>query len=146
MPTPRKGYFTKDGTKVPSVTTILGRFKESGGLLQWAFKQGQLGASSLYEQRDAAAEIGTMAHAMCDAYMRGESAHDALYKFSPTLEQAEKATTAYQAFIGWKVNQRAEIIPAENPMVSEIHRYGGTPDFLVRIGELVSEAMLARSA
>lgn len=145
MPTPRQGYFTKDGTKVPSVTTILGRWKESGGLLQWAFKQGQSGASSLYEQRDAAAEIGTMAHAMCDAHMRGKDPAEALAEFKPSDEQAAKAHTAYRAFVGWVRNQQAEIIPAENPMVSEEHRFGGTPDFLVRIDGKLAMADLKTS-
>ena len=40
MPTPRTGYHTADGTRVPSVTTILGRFKESGALIAWAGKVG----------------------------------------------------------------------------------------------------------
>lgn len=36
---PTVGYFDGD-TKIPGTTTILGRFKESGGLLYWAHKQG----------------------------------------------------------------------------------------------------------
>jgi hypothetical protein len=43
--TPKGGYFTAAGEKVPSVTTILGRFKDSGGLMFWAHKVGA-------EQRD----------------------------------------------------------------------------------------------
>ena len=35
MPTPKKGYYV-DGEKVPGVTTVLGRFKESGGLISRA--------------------------------------------------------------------------------------------------------------
>lgn len=42
MATPRQGYRTKDGQKIPSVTTILSRFKESGALTAWAYKQGRL--------------------------------------------------------------------------------------------------------
>ena len=36
MPTPSEGYRI-DGKRVPSVTTIIGRFKESGALLRWAW-------------------------------------------------------------------------------------------------------------
>lgn len=32
----RRDYRLSDGTRVPGVTTIIGRFKESGGLLWWA--------------------------------------------------------------------------------------------------------------
>lgn len=145
MPTPRAGYFTNDGTKVPGVTTILGRWKESGGLLQWAFKQGQSGARSLYEQRDAAADIGTIAHAMCDAAMRGEDAQAALASFQPSDEQRDKASTAFGAYGTWIRNQRAEVIACETPLVSEAHRFGGTPDFLVRIDGKLAMADLKTS-
>jgi hypothetical protein len=42
MATPRQGYRIASGEKVPSVTTILGRYKESGALTAWAYKQGRL--------------------------------------------------------------------------------------------------------
>lgn len=41
MPTPRAGYRNAAGEKVPSVTTILSRFKDSGGLIKWAYRQGR---------------------------------------------------------------------------------------------------------
>jgi hypothetical protein len=132
MPTPRAGYFLKDGTRVPGVTTILGRWKESGGLLQWAFQQGRNGAASLYDERDAAATIGTMAHAMCDACMRETSPADALETFRPTAEQADKAHTALRAFGTWRGNYVSACESAETPLVSELHRFGGTPDFVIR--------------
>jgi hypothetical protein len=132
MPTPRAGYRLADGTRIPSVTTIIGRWKESGGLLQWAFKQGQDGKASLYEERDAAADIGTMAHAMCDAAMRFDSVDGALNAFKPTEAQAGKVRTAYEAFCTWRGNHVDRCESAETPMVSEIHRYGGTPDFVIR--------------
>lgn len=132
MPTPRQGYFV-DGVKVPSVTTILGRFKESGGLLQWAFKQGQSGAASLYEERDAAAEVGTMAHAMCDAMMTGRDPMAVLAGFGPTVQQAQKASTAFEGYKTWLATQGFTVISAEEPMVSKTHLFGGTPDFVLRM-------------
>lgn len=41
MGTPKGGYFNNAGVKLPSVTTVLGRFKDSGGLLFWAYKTGR---------------------------------------------------------------------------------------------------------
>lgn len=38
MPTPKSGYYTRDGKRVPGVTTILGKFKESGGLIHWSWE------------------------------------------------------------------------------------------------------------
>src|SRR6185369_1711903 len=36
MPTPTQGYRTADGKRVPGTTTILDRFKDSGGIIWWA--------------------------------------------------------------------------------------------------------------
>jgi len=64
MARPASGYRLKDGTRVPGVTTIIGRFKDSGGLLYWAFEQGQAAErgeiSNLYDKRDEAADAGTL--------------------------------------------------------------------------------------
>jgi len=131
MPTPRAGYFANDGSKLPSVTQVLGRWKDSGGLLQWAFKQGQSGARSLYEERDKAADIGTLAHAMVENRLTGKSPGEAL-RDAPD-EFKPKAWQAYNSFETWMDNQRAIIISAETPLVSEAHRYGGTPDYVMRM-------------
>ncbi len=40
MATPTQGYWL-DGKRLPSVTTILGRFKESGALIKWGYGQGR---------------------------------------------------------------------------------------------------------
>lgn len=131
MPTPRAGYKLADGTRVPGVTTVLSRWKESGGLLQWAFKQGQSGARSLYEERDKAADIGTLAHAMVECRLTKREPEEALQ--SAPDEFKPKARQAYVSFETWMANQRAEIISAETPLVSEVHRFGGTPDFVMRM-------------
>ena len=76
MPHPKSGYKLKDGSKVPGVTTIIGRFKDSGGLLWWAFEQGKSAErgeiSSLYDKRDEAADAGTLAHSMVEAHIDGK--------------------------------------------------------------------------
>lgn len=127
MARPKSGYTLADGkTKVPGVTTILGRYKESGGLLQWAFQQGASGASSLYEKRDEAGEVGTYAHALVDAHLRQEEIPPAPTGF--TAEQIGQAGQAYKAFLEWMENSKLEIHSMETPLVSERYRFGGTPD------------------
>jgi predicted RecB family nuclease len=145
MARPTAGYRLKDGTRVPGTTTIIGRFRESGALLHWAFEQGRSGAASLYQERDAAADIGTMAHAMCDAYMRIGDWDLALEEFHPTVEQMTKARTAFEAFRTWTAANNFEVIACEEPLVSETHRYGGTPDFLVRKNGTLAMADLKTS-
>ena len=131
MPTPRAGYRLADGTKVPGVTTILGRWKDSGGLLQWAFKQGQSGARTLYEERDKAADIGTLAHAMVEHRLTGRDPVLALA--GQPDDYCAQARTAYAAFDSWMAQTQAQVISAEEPMVSERYRFGGTPDVVLRM-------------
>ena len=131
MPTPRAGYFLADGTKVPGVTTILSRWKGSGGLLQWAFKQGQSGARSLYDERDKAADIGTLAHSMVEHRLTGRDPANALA--GQPEDYCVKARTAYAAFDAWMSQTQAKVISAEEPMVSERYKFGGTPDVVLRM-------------
>ena len=67
-PHPASGYRLKDGTKVPGTTGIIGRFKESGALIYWAYKRGKDGLE-LYESRDRAATLGTIVHEMAERYI-----------------------------------------------------------------------------
>lgn len=131
MPTPAQGYRLADGTKCPGVTTILNRWKESGGLLQWAFAQGQSGARTLYEQRDKAADIGTLAHAMVEHRLTGKDSNLALD--GAPEDQKAKARQAYSAFESWLAQTQAVVISAEQPLVCESLRYGGTPDCVLRM-------------
>ena len=41
MPTAQGGYFNAAGEKLPSVTTVLNRFKDGGGLQRWNYTQGR---------------------------------------------------------------------------------------------------------
>jgi len=59
---PKGGYKLADGTKIPGVTTIIGRFKDSAALMFWAFAQGKAGKEKLYDDAEKAAEIGTYAN------------------------------------------------------------------------------------
>lgn len=132
MPTPKEGYRLKDGTKVPGTTTVIGRWKESGGLLQWAFQCGKSGQATLYEKRDEAADIGTIAHDAATRYLRGASESEAILLAIDELkadgEKAEKARQAYTMFLRWFSQQRAKVFAVETPLVSESMRIGATPD------------------
>lgn len=76
MPHPTQGYRLKDGTRVPGVTTIIGRFKDSGALLYWACEQGKAiergEISKLYDKRDSSAESGTICHDLVEKFLKGE--------------------------------------------------------------------------
>lgn len=134
MPTPKKGYFTKDGKKVPGTTTIINRFKESGGLIQWAYNRGKEGLE-LYESRDKAAELGTIVHDMVEFYVRREDPHTVIAGISLTEGDKNQVLSAFSAFEEWFESNKFEIIAQEIQLVSEVHLYGGTPDAIAKDGK-----------
>lgn len=131
MPTPRKGYYLADGkTRVPGVTTIIGRFKDSGALIHWAWEQGRAG-KDFRETRDKAAEAGSLAHAMVEAHLNGWDIEAILLATPEDIQAAGKQ--GYDNWRTWMAQTRAEVGPWERPLVCEHHQYGGTPDALLRI-------------
>lgn len=127
IPHPRGGYKLKDGSKVPGVTTIIGRFKDSGGLLYWACEQGKAiergEISSLYDKRDEAADAGTLAHAFVEAYINQETPPQI-----PDNDIGTKAKQGFQNYLAWQKNNRIQIIKQEMELISEKYRFGGCPD------------------
>jgi len=120
---PKEGYRLKDGTRVVGVTTVIGGCKLGGieGLLVWANRLGQDGKSHR-EERDRAAEVGTVVHDLIEA--------DALDRSPPVIpdEFREQVETGYGAYLDWKRHTRLELVETETSMVSEQHRFGGTLD------------------
>lgn len=130
MPTQRKGYFLKNGDKVPSVTTVLGRFKDSGGLIHWAWQLGCEG-KNYREVRDKAADAGTLAHSMVDAWI-----HRAPVECPPEpADVAVKAKMAFSAFLEWADQTQLIATHTEMPLVSEVYKFGGTFDALLVKGK-----------
>src|ERR1039458_3349974 len=99
MPTPKKGYYTKAGVACPGTTTIIGRFKDAGALIGWAYNQG----------RDGKPEPEPPANIPPENVKRARE-------------------NAFEAFLRWRDGARIEIAPIEVPLVSEQFLYGGTPD------------------
>lgn len=127
MPSPKNGYFLADGTRVPGTTTIIGRFKESGALLRWAWGEGKAGRD-LYEKRDEAANIGTAAHAMVEASISGSDPEQREELLALDDEGKARARNAFEAYRDWASMSKLEIIAQEMQLVSEVHKFGGTPD------------------
>lgn len=120
---PTVPYYTTDQQRVPSVTTIIGRFKESGGLIHWAWQLGTEGKDYRAE-RDSAASSGTLAHAMIAAQVQGTA-------FDPgdaEPEMLERARAGFSAYETWASQSKLEVLDTEMHLVSEKYRYGGTPD------------------
>lgn len=130
MPHPKGGYKLADGTKVPGVTTILGRWKDAGGLIFWAWDQGRNGLD-FRETRDKAAEAGTMAHALVEYHITGKSDQEiaALIAEEKVAKPIlEKAYVAYQNYLNWEHTTKLTVVKTEMSLVSEKHKFGGTFD------------------
>lgn len=131
MARPQEGYRNKIGVRIPGTTTIIGRFKESGGLLHWAFKQGQSGAASLYEKRDEAAVAGNIAHDMIESFILGKPQPvESSAKATPDI--LERASNAFAQFGEWYEQTKIQVIATEKSYVSEIYQFGGTVDAIGR--------------
>lgn len=117
-------YTLKDGTQVPSVTTITGRFKDPGGLYWWNWDQGRQG-KDYNETRDDAATAGTIAHQMVEALITGKK-YTAPADADVTI--IRKAERARDNFSKWAKQTRLQPVHTELRLVSETLRVGGTLD------------------
>lgn len=126
-------YKTADGKRVPSVTTILSRFKDGSGLMHWAWQEGIEGRD-YRATRDSAASSGTLAHLMVENYIRGHKntidpeAHD--------KSVFDRASVAFGAFMDWAQSSKLKPAYTETSLISEKHRFGGTLDTVFIDGKL----------
>lgn len=140
MGRPTQGYYNAAGDKIPGTTTIIGRWKDSGGLIQWAYKsgrdhermvhQGKNAPKHLYDVVDEAALAGNIAHDMIEAH---------ILKLPPPVFNAApeiitRAGNSFAQFLEWREQSRIEIVATERPYVSERYQFGGTVDAIGRDG------------
>jgi hypothetical protein len=118
-------YRTRDGKRVPSVTTVLGRFKDAGPLMHWAWEQGKEG-KDFRETRDAAATAGTLAHSAIEHWKKGEQ-----FVWPADGEIVERAKSAFGAFLEWADQTKLKVDKTELPLISEKYGYGGTFDAIL---------------
>jgi len=130
MPTPKAGYWI-DNVRVPSTTTITGRFKNADPLIWWAWNLGREG-KDYREEKQKAADAGTAAHDMVEAFIRGRA-------FDPTpysVDALTKGENAFSAFRRWADQCRLKPEKTELALVSRRFRYGGTIDAVAIEGQL----------
>jgi hypothetical protein len=130
MPTPKAGYYI-DGLRIPSVTTVISRFKNADPLLYWAWNLGREG-KDFREERQRAADAGTVAHEMLECFIRGRA-------FDPTpypLEALAKAENAFCAFRRWADQSRLKPEKTELSLVSRRWKFGGTLDSIQIDGQI----------
>jgi hypothetical protein len=120
-------YKLKDGTRVPGVTTPLGILAKPA-LIHWAWDLGIQGID-YKKYRDETADIGTLAHYLILCHFRKETPDTSDY----SDKQITQAENCLKSFFSWLEQNPLEPILIEEPLVSEMHRFGGTPDLLCRL-------------
>jgi hypothetical protein len=126
---PKGGYIDATNVRVPSVTTILGRCKESGGLVGWAWKMGRDGIS-LDEARKGTADVGSCVHDRIEAAIHGDDEAPILARYAAAGVDMEAAERAFAAFGRWREESRLEVVAVEVALVAE--GFGGTIDAMAR--------------
>ena len=133
MPHPTGGY-ALNGKRIPGVTTVIGRFKDAGGLLNWYHKLGLQKKNPGKEARRAA-DAGTACHELIENYLARRKIHkDKLYKaLKLDAEQRQWSDTSYSAFLCWHKETQPRIEEMEVRYVSADLKCGGTPDAVGRL-------------
>lgn len=116
-------YKDHSGKRVPSVTTILSRFKDSGGLIYWANQQG-LDGLTLEEARNKPARAGQLAHDLVEAHINGWDEPE----LTGSDEMIRQARNALANFLNWQEQSRIEFKHTEVSLVSNDYRFGGRLD------------------
>jgi hypothetical protein len=117
-------YKTADGKRVPSVTTIIKSISFGGeGLMYWAWKAGDEGLT-LEEARAPAVTVGTVAHALIEAHIKGEEA-DLVGLPAPIVA---RALVAFNVWKEWAELTGYKMVESETSLVDDEYRFGGTFD------------------
>jgi len=123
-------YTKKDGTRVPSVTTVLNVLAKPA-LIDWAWKMG-LEGEDYKKHRDDKAEIGSLAHYLILCHIKGEQPDTRNY----SQEQIDKAENCLISYFEWANGHTILSLLAEKPLVSEKYGFGGTPDHFALVDEI----------
>ena len=115
-------YKNKEKKRVPSVTTILGVMAKPA-LKFWANKLGLEGVN-VRDYVDNLADIGTLAHSMCEEYLTNEPIDKEKYN----KEQIETAKICLSKFYEWVKENDPQDSQCEMQLVSEMYQYAGTCD------------------
>lgn len=117
-------YKNAKGAIVPGASTIA-NILDKPALPPWANKLGLQGINS-NDYAKGMAQIGTLAHVMIMADLKGESVDTSEY----SQEQISKAENSYLSWLEWRKRKNLNPLLLETPLVSESYQFGGTPDFL----------------
>ena len=124
-------YITSEGKVVPGATTVIANLGwNKNVLMNWA-KREALKGNDPDKLKEAAADIGTCAHYLCECDAKGDKPD--LTEFSEaSIKVANKCFKGYKE---WKVAYRIVDITSELSCVDSKLEYGGMIDLLCTNGE-----------
>ena len=116
---PREGQYEIGGRRYARVTTILGVISKPA-LWEWRMKVGVLEAMRISQ---AAADLGTEIHAVCEGIARGDAVRrwPARFRLYAT------------AYFDWLAEDVREVLATERVVVNERRGYAGQVDAIVRL-------------
>ena len=112
--------------RLPTVTGIIGRFKDSGALIHWAWKTGMAG-KDLRAARELT--VGVLVEQMIEDHLLGSTRP---LPAAPA-EQIEAARRCFDGFRSWSSEHRVSIVERQIELASDQHRFVGRVDAIVRI-------------
>ena len=118
---PTGDYILKD-KKLPSVTTIIGRFKNATGLIIWSNQLGLKGLNYFDELKNAG-NIGTNLHDLAEL---------AILKKDYQIPEDPTVLHCFNQFLEWWDNLTCEVIWTEKKYISKKLNVGGCPDLLLK--------------
>lgn len=118
--------------KLPSVSAIISRFKESNALIGWAYKMGKEG-KDLRAARELT--VGVLVEQMVEDHLLGTSRPLP----AATVEDLEKARRCIDGFKVWATEHHVELVDRQVELTSAEHRFVGRVDAILRIdGDLAT--------
>ncbi len=128
----RRMYKNAQGKRLPGVTTVIGQNLgwNKQQLMAWANREGQDGRYH-YDSSQKAADIGTIAHAMVEADLKGGKWEDLVDLRDVDEDMIAQAEKAYSAWEEWKSLVDFKLLESEIPLISEEYQVGGTIDIAV---------------
>jgi hypothetical protein len=139
MGRPSEGYYVA-GVRVPSVTDIIGKFKNPAPLVGWAFKRGYESGQnaarglpaprSAYAEAEQAATAGQIAHDMLECYIQKRPYVYEGKRLAPGV--MDRATNGFNNGVRWLAQTQYVIEDTETSLISAKHMFGGTRDAKAR--------------
>jgi hypothetical protein len=128
-------YKTKDGKRVPSVSTI-SSVMDKPALVSWANRLGLEGIDTR-KYVDALANAGTLAHYFVECEVLGQD-RDSEFLREFSAVDLERAETSFVKFLEWKQGHDITLLASELELVSETHLFGGRLDLLLLVDEVLT--------